>query len=137
MTLSDDLSRSTQNRPHLQSPPRSWITMELFIFNELAHGDWVMHNHPSGDPTPSTQDVRMTQDIIAIASPLGISVHDHIVVGRQGHASMKALKLIRDGGRRHLHFSGSRQILRRVYVESRRFALHGDFDHALRIALAQ
>jgi len=54
----------------------------------------LVHNHPSGDPTPSTQDVKMTLDIITIAKPLGVSVHDHIIVGRQGHASLKGLRLI-------------------------------------------
>ena len=54
----------------------------------------LVHNHPSGDPTPSTQDVKMTLDIIAIAAPLGVTVHDHIIVGRQGHASLKGLRLI-------------------------------------------
>jgi DNA repair protein RadC len=54
----------------------------------------LVHNHPSGDPTPSHADVQMTQQIIAVAQPLGISVHDHIVVGKEGHASLKGLKLI-------------------------------------------
>ena len=54
----------------------------------------LVHNHPSGDPTPSTQDVKMTLDIIAIAKPLGLTVHDHIIVGRDGHASLKGLRLI-------------------------------------------
>ena len=54
----------------------------------------LVHNHPSGDPTPSTQDVKTTLDIIAIAKPLGVWVHDHIIVGRQGHASLKGLRLI-------------------------------------------
>ena len=54
----------------------------------------LVHNHPSGDPTPSHADVLMTQQIIAVASPLGISVHDHIIVGKEGHASLKGLKLI-------------------------------------------
>ncbi len=54
----------------------------------------LVHNHPSGDPTPSTQDVRMTLDIMAIAKPLGVTVHDHIIVGRDGHASLKGLRLI-------------------------------------------
>jgi DNA repair protein RadC len=49
----------------------------------------LVHNHPSGDPTPSQADIRMTLDIISIAKPLGISVHDHVIVGRQGHASLK------------------------------------------------
>ncbi len=54
----------------------------------------VVHNHPSGDPTPSAQDVKMTQDIIAVAAPLGVAVHDHIIVGRHGHASLRGLRLI-------------------------------------------
>jgi DNA repair protein RadC len=54
----------------------------------------LLHNHPSGDPTPSRADVQMTQQIIAVASPLGIAVHDHIIVGKDGHASLKGLKLI-------------------------------------------
>ncbi len=54
----------------------------------------LVHNHPSGDPTPSAADIRMTQEIVAIAKPMGIIVHDHIIVGRQGHASFRGLKLI-------------------------------------------
>jgi DNA repair protein RadC len=54
----------------------------------------LVHNHPSGDPSPSTADVQMTKQIIDVAKPLGIAVHDHIVVGKAGHASMKALRLI-------------------------------------------
>ena len=54
----------------------------------------LVHNHPSGDPTPSNQDVKMTLDIMAIAKPLGVVVHDHIIVGRDGHASLKGLRLI-------------------------------------------
>jgi DNA repair protein RadC len=54
----------------------------------------IVHNHPSGDPTPSRADIQMTQSIVEIAKPLGISVHDHIIVGKEGHASFKGLKLI-------------------------------------------
>ncbi len=54
----------------------------------------LVHNHPSGDPTPSRADVDMTKQIVASAAPLGIAVHDHIIVGREGHASLKALRLI-------------------------------------------
>jgi DNA repair protein RadC len=49
----------------------------------------LVHNHPSGDPTPSRADIQMTQAIIDVAKPLGISVHDHIIVGKEGHASFK------------------------------------------------
>ena len=54
----------------------------------------LVHNHPSGDPTPSQADIAMTREIAAVAKPLGIAVHDHIIVGRDGHASLKGLKLI-------------------------------------------
>ncbi len=54
----------------------------------------LVHNHPSGDPTPSEADIRMTRDLVTIAKPLGVLVHDHIIVGRNGHASMKGLGLI-------------------------------------------
>ena len=54
----------------------------------------LIHNHPSGDPTPSSADIKMTRDIVEIAKPLGIAVHDHIIVGREGHASLKGLRLI-------------------------------------------
>jgi DNA repair protein RadC len=54
----------------------------------------LVHNHPSGDPTPSRADIQMTQAIVEIAKPLGISVHDHIIVGKDGHTSLKGLKLI-------------------------------------------
>jgi DNA repair protein RadC len=54
----------------------------------------LVHNHPSGDPTPSHADIDMTRTIAEVAKPLGITVHDHIIVGRDGHASLKDLKLI-------------------------------------------
>jgi len=54
----------------------------------------IVHNHPSGDPTPSHADIQMTQSIVDIAGPLGIAVHDHIVVARDGYASFRGLKLI-------------------------------------------
>jgi DNA repair protein RadC len=54
----------------------------------------MVHNHPSGDPTPSQADIQMTKSIIDIAGPLGIAVHDHIIVGKNGHASLKGMKLI-------------------------------------------
>jgi DNA repair protein RadC len=54
----------------------------------------LVHNHPSGDPTPSRADIDMTKAIVEVAKPLGIAVHDHIIVGKDGHASLKGLKLI-------------------------------------------
>ena len=54
----------------------------------------LVHNHPSGDPTPSGADMKMTRELIDIAKPLGIAIHDHIVVGRDGHASFRGLGLL-------------------------------------------
>ncbi len=54
----------------------------------------LVHNHPSGDPTPSRADIDMTRTIVETAKPLGITVHDHIIIGKDGHASLKGLRLI-------------------------------------------
>ena len=54
----------------------------------------LVHNHPSGDPTPSRADIDMTRAIVEVARPLGIAVHDHLIVGKNGHASLKAMKLM-------------------------------------------
>jgi len=54
----------------------------------------LVHNHPSGDPSPSRQDIALTKDIIAALKPFGIQVHDHVVIGANGHASLRGLGLI-------------------------------------------
>jgi DNA repair protein RadC len=54
----------------------------------------LVHNHPSGDPTPSAPDIDMTRQVVEAGRPLKIAVHDHLVVGREGVASFKALGLI-------------------------------------------
>ena len=56
----------------------------------------LAHNHPSGDPTPSASDIDMTRQVIDAARPLRIVVHDHIVVGREGVASLKALGFLQE-----------------------------------------
>ena len=53
-----------------------------------------MHNHPSGDPTPSRADIEMTREVVEAARALRIAVHDHLVIGRGGTASFKALGLL-------------------------------------------
>ena len=53
----------------------------------------LVHNHPSGDPTPSSADIDMTRQVVEAGRPLRITVHDHLVVGRDGVASFKALGL--------------------------------------------
>ncbi len=54
----------------------------------------VVHNHPSGDPTPSQADIAMTREIQRAAAAIGIVLHDHLVIGRAGHASFKSLGLL-------------------------------------------
>lgn len=54
----------------------------------------LVHNHPSGDPAPSQADIRLTRQIVEVAKNLGIAVHDHIIIGAQGHTSMRAQGLI-------------------------------------------
>jgi len=54
----------------------------------------LVHNHPSGDPTPSSADIEMTKQVATIAKPLGVQLYDHIIVGKDGHVSLKGLKLI-------------------------------------------
>lgn len=53
----------------------------------------LVHNHPSGDPTPSRADIEMTKLILETAKPLGITLHDHIIIGKDGHVSFKGLRL--------------------------------------------
>ncbi len=54
----------------------------------------LVHNHPSGDPTPSKADIDMTREIVTAAGALNITVHDHLVIGRKGHVSFKSLNLL-------------------------------------------
>jgi DNA repair protein RadC len=54
----------------------------------------LVHNHPSGDPTPSRADIAVTQEIKKAAAPLGLTLHDHVIIGRNRHASLRDLGLI-------------------------------------------
>lgn len=54
----------------------------------------LVHNHPSGDPTPSREDIDMTREVKSAAEKLGIVVHDHVVIARRGHVSFKTLGLL-------------------------------------------
>ena len=54
----------------------------------------LVHNHPSGDPAPSRQDIALTKDMVLALKPLGIAVHDHLVIGAKGHASLRAMGLM-------------------------------------------
>ncbi|GAM99889.1 DNA repair protein RadC [alpha proteobacterium U9-1i] len=52
------------------------------------------HNHPSGDPKPSTQDIHITREIVAATTAVGVKVHDHLIIGRNGAASFKTMGLL-------------------------------------------
>jgi DNA repair protein RadC len=54
----------------------------------------MVHNHPSGDPTPSQADIAMTKAVQDAAAKLGIALHDHVVIGRAGHASFRSMGLL-------------------------------------------
>jgi DNA repair protein RadC len=88
--IADELQQ-TGTVDHTPVYPREVVKRALEL---SATAIILVHNHPSGDPTPSRADIQMTQAIIDVAKPLGISVHDHIIVGKEGHASFKGLKLI-------------------------------------------
>jgi DNA repair protein RadC len=88
--ISDEVQQ-TGTVDHTPVYPREVIKRALEL---SATAIILVHNHPSGDPTPSQADIRMTKAIVDIATPLGIAVHDHIIVGRSGHASLKGMKLI-------------------------------------------
>ena len=50
----------------------------------------MLHNHPAGDPTPSRADIEITNRMIEAGQPLGVKVHDHLVIGKSGHVSLKS-----------------------------------------------
>ena len=54
----------------------------------------LVHNHPSGDPTPSKADIAVTRDIVKATAPLGVTVHDHIIIGRGRHTSLRDMGLL-------------------------------------------
>jgi len=63
--------------------------MEVFrtSFPINAHGAIVVHNHPSGDPTPSKEDTRLTEDLLFLAQKMGLQFLDHVIIGRDGYYS--------------------------------------------------
>ena len=86
-----DEVQSTGTIVHSPVYPREIVKRAL----ELGASAVILaHNHPSGDPTPSRADIEMTRDVVDAAKALKIAVHDHVIVGRSGHASFKALGLL-------------------------------------------
>jgi DNA repair protein RadC len=88
------IADEVQNRgtvDHAPVYPREIVKRAL----ELSASAMILvHNHPSGDPTPSKADIAMTREIVTAAKALGIAVHDHLVIGRAGHSSFKSLGLL-------------------------------------------
>ena len=84
ITKTDPNYRHLLNR-HIEKRP------EIQHFSKLRG---TLHNHPSGSPEPSRADIQITQKIIEAGRLLGITVHDHVIIGRQGHVSLKAKGLI-------------------------------------------
>jgi DNA repair protein RadC len=86
-----DEVQSTGTIDHTPVYPREIVKRAL----ELGASAVILaHNHPSGDPTPSRADIEMTRDVVEAAKALRIAVHDHVIVGRSGHSSFKALGLL-------------------------------------------
>ena len=90
-TLIADEVQQTGTVDHTPVYPREVIRRALEL---SATAVILVHNHPSGDPTPSRADIEMTRTIIDVGKPLGIAVHDHLVIGREGHASFKGMGLM-------------------------------------------
>jgi DNA repair protein RadC len=67
----------------------AWLRPSAASWRDIA-----IFRHPSGDPTPSRADVEMTQQVVQAAKPLGIVIHDHVVIARGAHASFKSLGLL-------------------------------------------
>jgi len=86
-----DEQQQTGTVDHTPVYPREVVKRALEL---SATAVILVHNHPSGDPSPSRADIDMTKAIIEVARPLGIAVHDHLIVGKDGHASLKGLNLI-------------------------------------------
>jgi DNA repair protein RadC len=86
-----DEVQSTGTVDHTPVYPREIVKRAL---DHAATALILVHNHPSGDPTPSKADITMTRDVADAAKALGIVVHDHVIVGRSGHVSFKALGLL-------------------------------------------
>jgi DNA repair protein RadC len=71
-----------------------WCSPYGFDLPEATVPASTKHNHPSGDPKPSRDDIDVTREIKAAAEALGIAIHDHLVIGRKGHASFRSLGLL-------------------------------------------
>ncbi len=64
------------------------------VIQRRATSSGFLHNHPSGDPTPSAADIQITREIVAAAKAVGVNVHDHLVIGKGGATSFKTRGLL-------------------------------------------
>ncbi len=90
-TLIADETQQRGTVDHTPVYPREVVKRALSL---NASAIIMVHNHPSGDPTPSRADIEMTNEVKAAAKALGIELHDHLVIGRKNHASFKSLGLL-------------------------------------------
>jgi DNA repair protein RadC len=93
MTWKDDHLRAQITVPSprpLSKPMRSKVKRDQRRTADRS----LLHNHPSGDPKPSCDDIEMTKEIRKVAEALAISIHDHLVIGRKGHAIFRSLGLL-------------------------------------------
>lgn len=88
--LADEI-QGTGTVDHTPAYPREVIKRALELGSTSL---LLLHNHPSGDPKPSQADVDITRQIIKAAEPFGILIHDHIIISRNGHCSMKGEGLL-------------------------------------------
>ena len=89
LILDEILNRGTVD--HAPVYPREVVRRALEV---SASAIILVHNHPSGDPTPSRADMQMTKQIVEAARSLGVEVHDHLIVGREGVSSFRQLGLM-------------------------------------------
>ncbi len=88
--IADEIQQ-TGTVDHTPAYPREIVKRALEL---SATAIILIHNHPSGDPTPSKPDIDMTAQIVAAAKPLGIVIHDHLIVSKNGTTSMRNKGLI-------------------------------------------
>lgn len=85
---------SIRYRPHLHTSPLRQGSSFLRKDRMLRATPWLIHNHPSGSPEPSRQDIAITRDIADAAGKLGIALHDHIIIGGSEFRSFRAMGLL-------------------------------------------
>jgi DNA repair protein RadC len=79
------------SRSQLLPLPRSDFLIYSFIFKTVVELRGVVHNHPSGDATPSRADIEMTRLVAKAVAAVGIALHDHVIIGRGRHSSLESL----------------------------------------------